>query len=115
MIRSRWTRISEEDRYHASILKMIRSILMLTIKKHLKSLYKITSTEIARASLTVDEPGINKRDMIISGVDVKEMGVVNALKKIPTSEKELVSLIKLFQSYTFDDPVETIEEKSKAK
>ena len=112
MIRSRWTRISEEDRYHASILKMIRSILMLTIKKHLKSLYKITSTEIARASLTVDEPGINKRDMI---VDVKEMGVANALKKIPTSEKELVSLIKLFQSYTFDDPVETIEEKSKAK
>ena len=104
MIRSRWTRISEEDRYHASILKMIRSILMLTIKKHLKSLYKITSTEIARAS-----------DMIISGVDVKEMGVANALKKIPTSEKELVSLIKLFQSYTFDDPVETIEEKSKAK
>ena len=51
MIRSRWTRISEEDRYHASILKMIRSILMLTIKKHLKSLYKITSTEITKITI----------------------------------------------------------------
>ena len=93
------------------MLKIICSILMLMIKKHLKSQYQITSMEIARASLMVDEQGINRRDMTVNAGEVKEMNVANALKKIPSSEREMIALVKLFQAFAFDDPVENVDEK----
>ena len=93
MIRNRWSFICQEPRFESSVLKIICSILMLMIKKHLKSQYQITSMEIARAS------------------EVKEMNVANALKKIPSSEREMIALVKLFQAFAFDDPVENVDEK----
>ena len=103
MIRNRWSFICQEPRFESSVLKIICSILMLMIKKHLKSQYQITSMEIARASLMVDEQGINRRDVTVNAGEVKEMNVANALKKI--------ALVKLFQAFAFDDPVENVDEK----
>lgn len=37
MIRNRWSFICQEPRFESSVLKIICSILMLMIKKHLKS------------------------------------------------------------------------------
>lgn len=94
---------------------MIRSILMLMLKKHLKSLYQISSTAIAMASLTVDHPEVNKRDKIINGVEVKEITIPNILLSLPDSAKSLVKLIQLFQTYTFVDPVEQADKKTFGK
>ena len=110
-VKSRWNVICQESRFQPSVLKIICSILMLMIKKHLKSQYQISSMEIARASLMVDEQGINRRDMTVNGVEVKEMNVANALKKIPTNEREMIALVKLFQTFAFDEPVENVDEK----
>lgn len=101
----------EDRRYCSSCLKIIRSILMILLKKHLKSLYQISSTTVALASLTVDNPGINKRDKTINGVEVKEINIPKVLLTIPSNSKELVKLVQLFQSLTFVDPVENAEGK----
>ena len=111
MIRNRWSFICQEPRFESSVLKIICSILMLMIKKHLKSQYQVTSMEIARASLMVDEQGINRRDVTVNAGEVKEMNVATALKKIPSSEREMIALVKLFQAFAFDDPVENVDEK----
>lgn len=102
----------EDSRFYPSCLKIIRSVLMLSLKNHLKSLYQISSTAIALASLTVDNPGINKRDKTINGVEIKEITLPNALQSVPTCSKDMIKLVQLFQSLTFIDPVENADGKS---
>ena len=80
--------------------------MMLLLKKHLKSSYQISSTTIALASLTSDNPGINKRDNLLSGREVNCVSLPISVQNIPRSAKDLIALIKLFQSLTFVDPVE---------
>ena len=101
----------KEERYYTSCLMIIRSILMLSLKNHLKSLYQISSTAIAMASLTVDNPGINKRDKTINGIEIKEINLPTILLSLPKNCKEFMKLIQLFQSLTFVDPVEQAEGK----
>ena len=86
---------------------MARAILLLSLKRHLKTLYHISSTTVALASLTVDQPAVSKRDRIVSGVEVKELSLPKAVLEKPSTFKQFLSIVKLFHTLTFVDPVET--------
>lgn len=88
---------------------------MLLLKKHLKSSYQISSTTIALASLISDNPGCNKRDNLLSGEEVNCVSLPISVQNVPQSAKDLIALIKLFQSLTFVDPVENPVIKKEAK
>lgn len=96
----------EDSLFQESCLKIQRSILMLLLKKHLKSSYQISSTTIALASLTSDNPGINKRDNALSKDEIDCVSLPTPVKVVPQNAKDLTTLIKIFQSLTFVDPVE---------
>ena len=99
--------------FRENCLKVQKSILLLMLKKHLKSLYQISSTAIALASLKSDNPGVNKRDNAINRVEPQSISIPPALSRSPNSIKDLVSLLKSFQMMTFADPVEkTVDRES---
>ena len=99
--------------FRENCLKVQKSILLLMLKKHLKSLYQISSTAIALASLKSDNPGVNKRDNAINGVEPQSISIPPTLSRSPNSIKDLVSLLKSFQMMTFADPVEkTVDRES---
>ena len=103
----------KEERDSDVCVQMIRSILMLALKKPLKNLYQISSTAVAMASLRVENPEINKRDKTISGIEVKEISIPSITFHIPETEKEFISLAKSFQSVTVTDPVENLKKRAK--
>ena len=88
---------------------------MLLLKKHLKSTYQISSTTIALASLTSDNPDINKRDNLLNRGDVNCVSLPISVQNVPQSAKDLIALIKLFHSLTYVDPVEDPVTKKETK
>ena len=101
--------------FQENCLKVQKSILLLMLKKHLKSLYQISSTVIALASLRSDTPGVNKRDNAINGVEPQSISIPPVLSHVPSSGRDLVSLLKSFQTMTFADPVEKTVEREPEK
>ena len=107
-MKGRFQWIQEEERYGECCVQTIRSILMLALKKHLKMVYHISNTAVAMASLSIENPEIHKRDKLISGVQLKELTLPDTVLHIPRNGKELVALIRSFQSFTMTDPVENM-------
>ena len=107
-MKGRFQWIQEEERYGEGCVQTIRSILMLALKKHLKMVYHISNTAVAMASLSIENPEIHKRDKLISGVQLKELTLPDTVLHIPRNGKELVALIRSFQSFTITDPVENM-------
>lgn len=79
---------------------------MLLLKKHLKSQYAISSTTVALASLHSTTSGINKRDRVLNKTEHPPVSINIIIATTPHNSKDMISLIKIFQSLTFVDPVE---------
>ena len=110
----RFDEIRTEERFSDACVEIIRCILTLALKKHLKALYHISNTAVAMASLSIDNPEIHKRDKLISGVQLKELSLPSSVLHIPRTGKELVALVKTFQSFTMTDPVENMKRQASA-
>lgn len=108
-VKGRFQWIQQEEKYAESCVQIIRSILMLALKKHLKTVYHISNTAVAMASLSIENPEIHKRDKLISGVQLKELALPATVLHIPRNGKELVALVRSFQSFTMTDPVENVK------
>ena len=103
---SRQEELFHDPEFEGLCLKIQRSILMLLLKKHLKSEYSISSTTVALASLQTTVSGINKRDRVLNKSEHPPVSIPDIIVRTPHNCKEMIALIKLFQSLTFVDPVE---------